>query len=364
MAGDWNFQAGRLTGDGQIEITETELDINITSIESVLSAPSRMSGTISPALLRLKQHGRAVFEPYNTVLVAEADGAVRGLGIYQPESSFDESGWSISTLGLTSYAAGTPYVGEQQFIQADPLDIFRHIWNHMQSQPMADLGITIDGETSPVRVGTAATEEEGSFESGPRLLNTWTTTDLAREIDELARSTPFDWLETLSWSGDYPQCHIKLGHPIIGGRHARLRLVVGENILTTPRVLQNGYVNEVHVLGAGEGRARIRGYSGTSDGRIRRARTIEDPDITTVAAANRLASDELASSRGEYYVETVVVRDHPNAPIAELELGREVAVYSEGDQVDIDGWARVVAKSETPGSEGTASLTLVRSDIT
>lgn len=361
MAGEWNFQAGRLTGDGDIEIIETELPIDIRSIESVLSAPSRMSGTISPALARLKSGGRSVFEPNNTVIVAEADNHPRGLGIYQDDSTFEDGVWNISTLGLTSYAGGMPYVGEENFIGVDPLDIFRHIWNHLQSQPMGNLGITIDTLSSPIRVGTAESSEEGSFESGPRKLTTWDTADLGREIDEYARATPFDWLETLYWNGDYPQCHIKLGYPTIGGRHPRLRLVLGENVLTAPTVRQHGYVNEVHVLGAGEGRARIRGFSGVSDGRIRRARTIEDPDITSVTEANRVASDELAASRGEYYVESVTVRDHPNAPLAELELGREVPVYAEGDQVDIDSWARVVAKSESPGAEGTAVLTLVRS---
>jgi hypothetical protein len=362
LQSDWNFQAGRLTGDGLIEIIETELPITISSIEAVLSAPSRMSGTITPAIARLKQGGRAVFEPHNTVLVAEADNQVRGLGIYQPTSSFDDGTWNISTLGLTSYASGTPYVGEENLVAYDPLDIFRLMWSHMQSRPMGNLGITIDSLTSPVRVGTAATSED-TFESGPRKLNPWDTPDLGREIDNYAQSTPFDWLETYQWNGDYPQCHIKLGYPTIGGRYPKLRLVLGENMVTAPQVQQNGYVNEVHVLGAGEGRAKVRGYSGISDGRIRRAIVIEDPNITTVADANRRASDELAASRGEYYIDSVTVRDHPNAPLSELELGREVPVYAEGDQVDYDGWGRVVAKNETPGDDGLAVLTLVRSNI-
>jgi hypothetical protein len=362
VASDWNFQAGRLTGDGHIEIIETELPIAVSSIETVLSAPCRMSGTITPGIARLKSGGRAVFEPHNTVLIAEADGAPRGLGIYQPDSSFEDGAWNISTLGLTSYAAGTPFVGEENFVGEDPLDIFRFIWDHLQAQPMGDLGITVDSLTSPVRVGTAATTED-SFEDGPRKLNLWDTPDLGREIDEYARSTPFDWLETLAWNGDYPQCHIKLGYPVIGGRYPKLRLVAGENVLSRPRVQQHGYVNEVHVLGAGEGRARIRGQAGVTDGRIRRVRTIENPDVTSVADANRMASDELAVSRGDYFVDSVVVRDHPNAPLAELELGREIPLYSEGDQVDIDTWVRVIAKTETPGADSTAVLTLVGSSI-
>lgn len=364
MPSDWNFQAGRLTGDGFIEITETELPINVNSVESVLSAPSRMSGTISPAVARLKTGGRAVFEPYNTVIVAEANNQPIGMGIYQPESSFDNGSWSISTLGLTSYAVGTPYVGEENLVGVDPLDIFRLFWTHIQSQAMSNLGITVDTTTSPVRVGKAAsTTDDTSFEDGPRKLNLWDTPDIGRAIDEYARSTPFDWMETLAWNGDYPQCHIKLGYPVIGGRYPKLRLVVGENIVTRPRVQQNGYVNQVHVLGAGEGRARVRGYAGISDGRIRRVRTIEDPDVTTVADANRMASDELAVSRGEYFIDSVTVRDHPNAPLAELELGREVPIYAEGDQVDVDSWARVIGKTIQPGADGTAVLTLVGSSI-
>lgn len=356
-AGDWNILAGRLLGDGSIDILETELPLDIKSIDRNLSAPSAMDGTIQNEVKRLKVAGRPIFEPWNTVIIAEAAGLIRGMSIYQ-KPTFTGASWQLEQIGLSGYPIGMPYDGTMTFMDTDPLDIFRHIWTHLQSFPNGNLGITIDDLKSPVRVGTP--EVEGRSESGPRKLNWWETNNLGAVIDEYAASTPFDWLEKVYWDGDQPHCHIALGYPIIGGRKDHMRLVLGENLASVPGITEADYVNQVQVLGAGEGRDRVRGYAGIADDRLRRVRTVDDKGIANIQVANARAGTELNGARGQLMVDTIEVFDHPNAPLEAIELGDEIPLYAETDWATVDDFVRVVGKSESPQRSDVATLTVVR----
>lgn len=365
------MMAGYLTGDGHIEIVETELPITISSIDRNLSAPSAMSGTITNAIRRLKNAGRPVFEPRNTVILAEASGFIRGLGIYQ-RPTFTGANWALTTTGLGGYPMGQPYLGEQSYVEADPLDIYREIWANLQSQPRGNLGVTIDDLQSPVRVGSAKEDvafttgagEAVSFEAGPRKLNFWQTLDCGRVIDDYAKEAPFDWLENPYWLGDEPRCHIDLGYPTIGARKDHLSFVLGENLATEPGAVVTDFYNEVHVLGAGEGRDRIRGFAAVNDGRLRWAKTVEDKSAENVAKANAAASALLARSRGDVVVESLEVYNHPNAPLEGVEMGDEVLLQAETQWNDIEQWVRVVGRSEAPGRSDVVQFTVVRSAVT
>jgi len=357
-AGEWNFLAGRLVGDGSIDILETELPIEVTSINRALSAPGTMDGKISNTVRRLTKGGRPIFEPWNTVLIAEASGVIRGMSIYL-KPTFNGATWDLEQVGLSGYPRGMPYDGEITFNQTDPLDIFRHIWDHLQGFAGGNLGVTIDRTaTSPVRVGRP--QVEGDNESGPRKLNWWETTDLGGAIDEYAKETPFDWVERVFWDGTEPRCHIDLGYPTIGTRKDHYRLVLGENIGTVPTVTEADYYNGVLALGAGEGRARIRGWAGVSDGRLRRVRSIDDKGLAAVDQANARAREELDNTRGQILVDSVTVYDHPNAPLEAIELGDELPLYAETDHITVDSYVRVVAKDESPQTSDQATLTVVR----
>lgn len=400
--GDWNILAGRLVGDGSIDILETELPMEIASIDRNLSAPSMMSGSITNSVKRLKKGGRPLFEPWNTVIIAEAAGLIRGMTIYR-KPTFTGAKWELDQIGLPGYAQGTLYDGSASFVNTDPLDIFRHVWDHLQGFPAGNLGITVDRTArSPVRVGQGTPDpvdfdqarynsdpawaaywdglkaagwagkatdsaerlyppaNTSSTDSEPRKLNWWETSDLGTVIDDLAKETPFDWLEKLSWQGDQPHCHLDLGYPTLGGRKDHLRLVLGENLATEPDVTEADYFNQVHVMGAGEGRDRVRGYAGVADGRLRRTRVVDDKSRSGKAQADSLARDELNATRGQLVVDMVEVYDHPNARLEAIELGDEIPLYAETDWVTVDCYVRVVGKSESPDKSDSATLTVVR----
>jgi len=370
---DWNYLAARIVGDGSIEVVETDLDIDITSIAGNLSAPPTMSGTITNEIKRLKKDGRPIFEPWNTAILAEADGQLRGGGIYR-KPTFNGSEWELDIVGFSGYPQGMMYDGAQYFVEVDPLDIFRHIWTHLQSQPNGNLGVTVDQLKSPVRVGkeleqvqfTAETSpgvsEVVSFEAGPKKLNWYDTTDLGKEIDDYAKSTPFDWREDVAWRGDEVGVHIALGYPTIGTRRSHLTgFVLGTNLATEPSVAQADYVNGLHVLGAGEGRDAVRGYAGVADGRLRRVKVVEDKTKKSKTAANAYAAEVLAATRGQLTIDTLDVYDHPNAPLQGIQLGDEYPIFAEMDWATVDGYVRVVGRADTPGKSDMTTLTVIRS---
>lgn len=353
---DWNFLAGRLNGDGTIEVVETDLPLTVGTIDRNLSVASSISGTITHDLARLKNAGRPVFDPWSTVLIAEASGLIRGMAIYR-EPVFNGNVWELNTIGLGGYPVGMPYESIASFTGEDPLNIFRHIWTHLQSFPAGNLGVTVSDLASPVRVGTP--EVEGESDSGPRLLNWWSTRDLGATIDELARETPFDWVEKFSWQGDVPHCHIDLGYPTIGARKD-LRLVLGENLASEPRISGTEYVNEVRFLGAGEGRDRVTAEYGVTDGRIRRRKTVEDKGITNIEQARVRAKSAFSLTNGQLVVDDLEVFNHTNAPLEAIELGDEIELYAETPWVTLDQYVRVIGKQESPADSDKVLLTIMR----
>lgn len=372
---DVNYLAAKLNGDGVIEVIESDLPLNVTSTDERLSAPPTISGSIEHEVARLKKNGRPIFEPNNTAILVEEDGVLRVGGIYRLPT-YENAVWKLNVSGFTSYAQKMPYVDATYFVQADPLDIFRHIWAHIQSQPHGDLGITVDGLTSPVRVGTElenvqftaetspGVSELVSFEAGPRKLNWYQTFDLGKEIDDYAKSTPFDWAEQVSWDGDDVAVHIALGYPIIGSRREDVTgFVLGQNLETVPSVAVEDSVTEVHVIGAGEGREAIRGFAGTNATGLRTPKVVEDKAQKSKASANSLAARVAAATQGQLIVDTIVVNDHPNAPLSAIELGSSYQLYAETPHALVDQYVRVVGRSRTPGKNDAATLTVVREAV-
>lgn len=354
--GDWNFLAGRLTGDGNIEITETDLPIEIDSIDRKLGEPKTLSGSITNRVKRLQKDGKPVFEPWNTVVIATVDDNIRGMGIYR-EPSFNGEVWDLDVAGFGCYPQETLYDGTYSKVDVDPLTVWRHIWDHIQSQPGGNIGVVLDRETtSPSRIGTV---EE------PYKLNYWDNLDLYNDITALSQDAPFDWVERDRWNADgEPECYLEAGHPEIGRIVKEGGIILGVNLETTPAIGAGGAATDVWVYGPGEGSARIRGYAGlTSPGRVRRTKVIDDPTARTTTTANARAARALARSQAVFTVDSVDIVDHPSLRIDTIELGNQYRLYAETPHATVDQFVRVVGISENPLVGGRATLTVVSAEV-
>lgn len=367
----WRYFATRMNGDG----TETQIanDIPITGVssEEALSGPGGINGTITPEIAQLKdEEGNPIFVPWSTALYIEEDGIIRGGAIFI-DTVEEGPDLQLETMGHSGYAHG-PYLGEFKGIEVDPLDMARHIWDHLQSQPDGNIGMQLSDIKSPVRIGEPEREvnfqtgsgENVSFMAGPYKLAFYQTDDLGKEFDDLAKDTPFDYRVTHKWVGNQIEHFMHIGYPTIGRRLHNLRFKVGENVFVVPQIdrLGDDYASEVHILGAGEGRDMVRGIAHRRSGRLRRAVVVSDKSITSAKKALQAAEQEVKFRLGEEDVSSILVLNHPHAPIGSYSVGDEILFRtSEGWSKELALWVRILSITIDPESD-TAQLSVIRVD--
>ncbi len=362
MAG-WRYLAARLNGDGTETFLDTEVPIAGVELREDLSGPGGITGTISPEIARLQYQGDPVFVPWSTAIYAEKDGLIRGGGILvdMDDSTPD---LSLDCMGFSGYPSGIPYTSEIVQVQVDPLDMARHIWEHLQSQKGGNLGMVVDATTSPIRIGDGPDAEVFGQNMGPYRLAWFQDHDLGSEFDRLAADTPFEYRVQHAWAGDTVSHRLVLGYPTIGRRRSDLRFVVGENITLIPTIEYDGseYASEAIVLGSGEGRTMVRGVHSGNPGRLRRPVIVTDKNLRSKKDADARAGRELALRMGSADISEISVRDHEHARYGSYQVGDEILIETtDGWSDSLALWCRILSTKFNPEAN-TAVLTVVRSD--
>jgi hypothetical protein len=374
----WRYFATRLNGDGTETLLHPDLPIEDVTVEDVLSGHNAISGKLTPVFKSLlAADGEPLFKEYSTAIYAENDGDIRGGGILT-DSGFDGPEWTVEGTGFTGYAIDLPYVdGGYKGIRVDPIEVARNvIWGHIQSKPGGDLGLEFDQVTTrgKVSIGTELRQVEFdtqsgpvSFEAGPYKLNWYTNHNLAGDFDTLAAETPFDYHERHYWDGDTLRHHVDIGYPKLGRRREDLRFVYGVNVFDPASLARSGalYASGTMVLGAGEGAAMImslRERPVRPGGRLRRVAVVVDDTIKSKGAADKRAEAENQWRARLEDVESVVVQNHPNAPLGAVDIGDEIRIEGKGDWIGVDMWVRVLGISFQPANGNIAEYTIARTD--
>lgn len=372
----WHFYATRLVGDGSEVTIATELPLTDVTITKSLSAPDDLQGTIPVEIAHLQtDEGMPVFRPWHTAIYAIKDDLVHACCILTG-MTMEEGKLTLEATGFVGYMYGMPYEGDESWIRVDPLIVARHIWEHLQSFHKGNIGFMIDDTTSPVRIGTEEREveiepEEGepvNFEAGPYRLNWWTTQDVGNEFDNLAELTPFDYSEHHEIVQGVPRHMLRLGYPTLGRVRNDLRFVVGENVIVTPQIEQDGddYASHINVLGSGEGRRMIKGGAEWNNPiGLRRVRTLTDKSLISKARANATAKAYLKTYKGSPDMSSITVFDHPSAPIGSWDVGDEILIQGNGTGWggEMYGWFRVLDYSMSSDSNQ-ATLSITKSERT
>lgn len=360
----WRYIATRLNGDGTETVLDYDVPLSRVKITDQLSGPGGIIGVIPFEVAHLRgPDGHPLFLPWSTAIYAEFGGIIRAGGILV-EMEEQGSALGLDCIGFSGYPNEMPYTDYETWTGADPLTIVRHIWSNLQGKPRGNIGVEVDGKTStPRRVGTPKVENDSN--SGPYTLAWYETTDLGREIDELARETPFDYRMVHGWVDETETDiyhRLQFGYPSIGRRRHDLRFVVGENVAALPDVEWDGgnFASEVMVLGAGEGRDMIRGVDKRSHTRIRRAAVVTDKMQRSKSRADAVAREELAARMGDADITELVVFDHPHAQLGSIQLGDEILVQTaEGWSDEFALWVRVLQIEFDPEKDQSV-LTITR----
>lgn len=361
---DWRYFAQRLTGDRGILVPSLPLtDVTITN---VLSGSGVLSANLPVEILTLKDKGKPILEKWSTALWAERNGKIMGGGILVG-LDMDDGKLNLDCMGIAGYPNGMPYVDSEFFVEVDPLDLVRHIWEHLQSKPRGNLGVRVDDTKSPIKIGIELDqgefddEEGGSLEDGAIRFSWYETTDLGSEIDNLAEETPFDYCEQSEWSGEHLIHRIRLGYPRLGTRRHDLRFVFGENIAAVPSAESSDedWGNEVLFLGAGEGRQMIHTIATANHSdQLRRVAVVVDKSVKRTRLARKKAKLALSNMVDVPTVTEIEVRNHSHAPLGSWELGDEIYVQAKGGWVDIAGWYRIMEETIQPQKGDSAVLSL------
>lgn len=157
MGDGWRYIAQRFDGNtgGLGDFLDFNVPLTGVNLEEVLSGDNALSGTITPEYTRLKgADGQPILREWGTAIWAEdPDGEIRGGGLLT-YSDFTGPTWTLECTDLTVITDGLPFTEAAFFVNVDPMDLFRHIWEYVQRQPSSNMGISIDATTSPMRLGT------------------------------------------------------------------------------------------------------------------------------------------------------------------------------------------------------------------
>lgn len=353
----WRFFATTLNGDGTEDMLIGDLPLGGSSITRRLSGADSIAGSIAPEIGGLKDaDGRPLIKSWSTAIYAEKDGQIKAGTIVQPESPAQGSSFSVDAAGFSHYPTRMPYDSEIYFVETDALDIFRHIWEHLQSQPGGNLGLVLDRMRSGVLIGEeleevtfeTSTGEEVFFEAGPFRLNWYSTDDLSERLAELQESGGFEYREEHRWTDAGLVHHLRFGVPRLGRRRMDLHFVAGDNLVVEPAFSAGEYASEVWALGAGEGRMMRNGRAARSDEtRLRRVAVVSDKALTSNRRAAEMATTALRLSTGLPEVDSVQIRN-TDLP----DLGDEILLKLNGvgwhgeDEI----WVRVLSITERPES--------------
>jgi hypothetical protein len=372
----WRYLATRLNGDGTETLLDPDVPLENVQIEEILSGDDSISGTISPAVDRVRaSNGQPLFREWSTALYAESDGEIRAGGILTG-GNFSGAEWALQFTGFTGYLRDLPYTGSGYAgIQVDPAAVVGVIWNHAQSQRGGNLGVTIPAWSTPIKIGTKLEQVEFdtqsgpvSFESGPVKLNWYSTFDLAGKIDELANENSFDYRERHFWKPDGTIGHvIDFKHPKIGRVRDDLRFTIGVNIHQVPQINRSGeeFATGVMVLGAGEGASGIKSIH--EPGRVngdplRRIAIVQDDAIKSRTRADARAKQEAQWRRNLTDIREFTVVDHENARLGAAQVGDTIFVGGRTDWGDVGVTARILSIGYEPASGKVARYTVARSD--
>lgn len=361
---------------GTGEWLDRDLPLSQVTRTRTLSGPGGITATVEPDL-RTARHtdGLLILEGWGTMLYAADEGGagqIRCAGIVVDSDGADDA-LTVTAPGFTTYphgyiyddsriwgpAQGTGTVSNPQYPRPDPLQIVQDHWEWIQAQPDSDLGVRLVGDLK-------SSERVGSYEE-PYRLRWWDYRDLGEEIDNLASGTPFEYVEEHSWddaahlSVDH---RVRLGWPRLGRKRTDLRFADGENIAqpVSATATGGGFANDVIGIGNGEGRKMVLSRSTVRDGRLRRHLVVTDK------TARQARMDKVVRDIRERMVNTIdiaslVIFDHPNAPISAIDPGDDIYVQTSIPAFggDIAMWLRVLSITEDDTVPGQATLATQRS---
>ncbi len=279
---------------------------------------------------------------------------------------------SLTAAGFESYAQQRLLLGRiGPFIEKDPLEIVRVIWNYLQAE--VSIGVQLGTETTrgKVKVGRPASGTVGTdtyVEAEPYDIRWWELRGAGDAINELAdAANGFDYRVDVSQRDDGSRRKLlRLGYPRLGRRITHSAITSGPLVRATPTETVDGTFGATHVIamGAGEGSATLHTHHRAD----RASGPILDQALMwkdeTRLSQLRLRGE--AEIQARQVIESIpsltIAADHPELPLGSYRPGDDLYVDVEDGWTDFAGWCRVMGWRLSPEAEE-VSLDLARADL-
>ena len=347
------------------QIVAHDLGVTNYNTSRELNGPGGVFGSISPAVaFQRANDGFPIVEPYMTALFVTDGTRIKGGGLV---TSISNSGpeRTFNAPGYFSILNGQPFLdtrGPADFERPElPL---RAMLNHLQAQPRGNLRLTLELPSNHYLVIGSG--------GAPYTLMKTNYTDVGAEMARLLEACSMDWVEehaaTLNaTTGLHELTHtIRASFPRMGTVRTDQLFHEDENIVALSEVTYGGdnYSADVIVRGAGEGYAAedagmVRRAT-RNDGRVRRAVVVTDGTLVTPAQVQARALREVEARKVHGELNSITVRDHPNARLSAIRLGDDITVrYTSRHHAGLrETLCRIVSIEEGSGTPDQLTLNL------
>lgn len=255
-------------------------------------------------------------------------------GLVQPSQVDKKTGIiQLVAQGFSSYPKKMPWLENWNPLACDIFEVVHKIWDHVQSFPNGDLGVTLYPAESGIIMlpGYAFDGNIMNLNFYAMFIRATDKQDCQDNIDKLARDMPFDYIEHSAWNVDFTGIDksLELGYPRAGVDQDNLAFILHENVLEAKPHIETeiDWVSDVIIDGWWPGTIYSSQLSNADPARYRRVTMEDDARINSNERAQAWARRKLARRQTPDYFESVIVdMEHPNAPFGSYDVGDRINV--------------------------------------
>lgn len=348
-------------------ILSRDLEVSKPKVLRALSGPCNIQFDID---YRDLANSGIYFKPYGQIVHVEkiiyGERKIWASGIVQPSQIDKKTGvLHLECQGFAGYPKGMPALFNWNPLVIDPFQVVGKMWDHLQSMPGGDLGVTVYPATSGLEMlpGYAFDGALLNLDFFAVFIRESDKVDCQDWIDKLARDIPFDYIEQSAWNSDRSAIDksIYLGYPIAGAQQDNLAFIVNENVIeTSPHIeTEIDWASDIIIDGWFPGTEYSSQLSNADPYRYRRVISQDDARINSDERAAAWARRKLTKRQTPAYFDSIIVdMGHPNAPFGTYDVGDRIWVKGYMPWVgDINQLHKIIAIAVDEDSS-TCELTL------
>ncbi len=280
-----------------------------------------------------------VFKPYGHMVHAEikkqnGDRWIIASAIVTSVEMDGETGAvAITGTGFSNYPDKMPWLQNWNPIAVDPFQVIHQIWNHLQSQPLGNLGVTVQPASSGTLLLPGFYFDGSSFvlDFFAYFIRADDYRDCLEEITSLCRDVPIDYYENSSWNANRTAINkvLQLAYPRGGVQQQAIMFRQRENVLSMVPAgeMEIEYISEVIVRGWFPGKMHKTQLSNADPTRYRRVIKDEDAMINSRERSAAWAGRKLARRQVPHHWGSITVdMFHPNAPFGSYDVGDDIMI--------------------------------------